>query len=514
MTDKNPSDLARETLRLLAGRKLLPTPENYSSIYREISGAAEPSNPVILALTQSLAQASWIEPKTRRECSRLASQDSWDDIFALIFQSAQKAIQPRAEVHNATAQASSDGYPSSRAALLDDLREQIARMAEFAWPALGEDDAKIGPDVAAFAQFCRAPAESGSITQLKARMASFNHRLSFVAEDQSEIRKSLLGMLRMVFENIAELTTDDAWLRGQIELLMQASAPPLALRRLDDVQRRLKDVIFKQSEIKRQHILAQDEMKHLLATFLEKLSFMSDLTSAHQRRIEQCAKQVESAKDLASIGPAINEAISATRALSHEATRTRAELATLKGQAESSAQEVKRLRLELDSVSTQARHDTLTGALNRKGLDEAFAREISRSRRQASHLSLALLDLDNFKTINDIHGHPVGDAALAHLAQVAREAMRPQDTLSRFGGEEFVILLPDTNLDGAMVAMVRLQRELTRRFFMAGSHKLLITFSAGVAELGPDESALSAISRADQGMYQAKRAGKNKVVSV
>jgi diguanylate cyclase len=101
---------------------------------------------------------------------------------------------------------------------------------------------------------------------------------------------------------------------------------------------------------------------------------------------------------------------------------------------------------------------------------------------------------------------------LTHLATVAREAMRPQDTLARYGGEEFVLLLPDTALESGIEAMTRLQRELTRRFFLAGTEKVLITFSAGVAQLGSNETGHDAIRRADQAMYLAKRAGKNRVL--
>jgi diguanylate cyclase len=125
---------------------------------------------------------------------------------------------------------------------------------------------------------------------------------------------------------------------------------------------------------------------------------------------------------------------------------------------------------------------------------------------------VALLDIDNFKRINDERGHAVGDEALAHLAKVARNCMRPQDTLARYGGEEFVILLPDTPLDQGIEAMVRLQRDLTKKFFLDGAEKLLITFSAGVAQLSPDEDSESAIKRADNAMYAAKRAGKNRVL--
>ena len=139
-------------------------------------------------------------------------------------------------------------------------------------------------------------------------------------------------------------------------------------------------------------------------------------------------------------------------------------------------------------------------------------REVSSVRRKETPLCMALLDIDNFKNFNDRLGHATGDAALAHLAAVAREVMRPQDTLARYGGEEFVILLPDTPLDRGIEAMTRLQRELTKRFFLAGTEKILITFSAGVAQLTGEETGMDAIRRADQAMYLAKRAGKNRVL--
>jgi len=170
------------------------------------------------------------------------------------------------------------------------------------------------------------------------------------------------------------------------------------------------------------------------------------------------------------------------------------------------------LHQELDRVSAQARHDPLTGALNRKGLDEALNREVSNVRRKDTPLCLALLDIDNFKKLNDTLGHATGDVALAHLATVTREVMRPQDTLARYGGEEFVILMPDTPLENGIEAMTRLQRELTKRFFLAGTEKVLITFSAGVAQLADIETGPDAIKRADQAMYLAKRAGKNRVL--
>ena len=447
MTENNPSETARHALRLLASRRLAPTPDNFASIYYEIAGS-KPNG---------------------------------------------------------------DAQEPERMALVRELCEQLARTVECCLPALGEDDTTIGPAAWALIKACRS--ESESLANVTAKLATFNHRLALAAEDQTEIRKSLLSLLQLVFENIGELSLDDRWLRGQIEALMKASEAPMSLRRLDDLRRRLKEVIHKQSSLKTKSIEAQEEMKRLLAAFMERLSAAAEISGEHHRQMEACAKKIESASSIAEIAPAIQDALSATRWMSSESARNRDELSAMKVKAEEAAAEVAQLRKALDMASASARNDLLTGALNRKGLEEALEREVARAARQNSALSIAFLDIDDFKSINDTHGHSLGDDALSHLAQVARESMRPQDTLARFGGEEFVILMPDTCLEEGVQTIVRLQRALTQRFFAAGDTRLFITFSAGVAELGKDEPPMEAIQRADRGMYQAKRAGKNKVVS-
>jgi diguanylate cyclase len=342
---------------------------------------------------------------------------------------------------------------------------------------------------------------------------NYSHRLSFAAEDQAEVKNALLKLLQLVFENIGELSVEDQWLKGQMDSLKTASAPPLTLRRLDEVERLLKDVISKQKDAKQKTLVAQDEMRQMLAAFIDRLSQMSESTGSFHEMLEGSARQIESAKSLADIAPVLKEVVGATRNIAKDTLSARDELQTMRMQANSTQEQIAKLHQELDRVSTQARHDPLTGALNRKGLEEALEREISTFRRKETPLSVALLDIDNFKALNDSLGHAMGDSALTHLAQVARECMRPQDTLARYGGEEFVILLPDTAMDKGIEAMTRLQRELTKKFFLAGTEKVLITFSAGVAQLAPAEPGMDAIRRADQAMYLAKRAGKNRVLA-
>lgn len=170
---------------------------------------------------------------------------------------------------------------------------------------------------------------------------------------------------------------------------------------------------------------------------------------------------------------------------------------------------------ELERALAEARQaaftDALTGALNRRGFEEAYQRELARSRRNGSHLAIALIDLDDFKRLNDSLGHQVGDEALVHLVKNLRAALRPSDVLCRFGGEEFVVLLPETALNEAVTAISRFQRQFAANA-MPG-RDIQVTFSAGVVVKEAAESVQESILRADAATYAAKRAGKNCVVT-
>lgn len=521
MSEKKPFEVARETIRKLTERKLAPTPLNYQRIYNEIAGLAiEPPFPAdrLREIAHALPAKTPGQERQRALFESAIGQYNWDGIKRALV--AYGGFAPAQDESSATRSAPLDA-PQSRPialeaseaapALTDAFFAQIARLLEFVQPALAQDDARFNDQTRALLDLLRrAPV---SALGAKQALADYAQRLSFAAEDQAEVRSMLLKLLHLLLENIAQLNLEEAWLKGQVEAVRNVCVPPLSLRRLDDVERRLKDVIFKQGEAKARALQAQEDMRALLKTFVERLAGMSASTSGFQSQLEATARQLEQAQSITDIAPVLQNMVSATQAMVQENAQTRDQLDSLRQRAQASEAELHKLHQELDRVSAQARHDPLTGALNRQGLDEAFAREVARVRRTDSPLCVALLDIDNFKQLNDRLGHASGDAALKHLAEVTRQAMRPQDTLARYGGEEFVILLPDTPQDKGVEAMTRLQRELTKRFFMAGEEKVLITFSAGVAQFQRDESAHEATQRADQAMYLAKRSGKNRVLA-
>jgi diguanylate cyclase len=123
---------------------------------------------------------------------------------------------------------------------------------------------------------------------------------------------------------------------------------------------------------------------------------------------------------------------------------------------------------------------------------------------------VALIDIDNFKKLNDSLGHAAGDVALKSLASAVRERLRPVDHLARFGGEEFVVLLPGTGIEEAQQALTRLQRSLSAALFMHDGREVFVTFSSGVTAWRSGEALAVTLERADEALYEAKRTGKNR----
>jgi diguanylate cyclase len=238
---------------------------------------------------------------------------------------------------------------------------------------------------------------------------------------------------------------------------------------------------------------------------------MSDDADGYHARIGAYSEQIGQARDIGELGEVIEGLTSDMDGMRQALRGSHNELREARAQAEQAEQRIQALEGELAQVSNLVREDQLTGALNRRGLEEAFTRELARADRLVAPLSISLLDIDHFKKLNDSLGHQAGDEALKHLTRVVRDLLRPTDSLARYGGEEFLILLPNTGLDEAERILKRLQRELTRQFFLHDNDKVLITFSAGIAERGQEEGQAALIARADAAMYRAKAAGRNRV---
>ncbi|MBS1189576.1 MAG: hypothetical protein H6R10_1368 [Rhodocyclaceae bacterium] len=586
----NPSEIARETLRLLAARRIPPTPDNYRILYGEISGNKTAASPFpekhLRSLAADLPKAAPDQMRLARHLEEAVRNSNWDDYrnHLVEFITAQGDIQKLAwadligdllrqweakqagitparkrealehvltgagtnpdtlfhrlqnllrswaqgkEAEMALAgeapMDSGTDEPATKATaaalsrasdLLPELRELFAYTLETAIATQLMESPQLSADAKHLAGEIRGAVSVDQLQDFLTRLKRFAFKLELLAEDQAELRRSLLQLLRLLVENITELVMDDRWLHGQIEVVREIIDTPLSQRAIDDAERRLKEIIYKQSQLKQSLQEAKEAIKHMLAGFVDHLAEFADATSGYHDKIEACASRISAANDITDLETVIGEVMHETRAIQLTALRSRDELRATQERVRESESRIRQLETELEQTSHLVRHDQLTGALNRRGLEETLGKEMARSLRHETELCVALLDLDNFKRLNDSLGHDAGDQALVHLARVCKETLRPQDTVARYGGEEFVILLPETRLEDAATALNRLQRELTRLIFLHDNQKVLITFSAGVTQVRAEDDQSAILKRADEAMYEAKKAGKNRVFSV
>jgi diguanylate cyclase (GGDEF)-like protein len=171
------------------------------------------------------------------------------------------------------------------------------------------------------------------------------------------------------------------------------------------------------------------------------------------------------------------------------------------------------LEASLQRIRLLATQDELTGLANRRHVLALLKAEQARQQRTGQPLSLVLLDLDHFKRVNDAYGHQAGDVVLKGFAEAARSTLRGSDVLSRWGGEEFLLMLPDTGLEEAERCVDRMRQGVAQVTFDSVTRGLQITFSAGLTVCRAGETLEAAIERADQAMYRAKRQGRNCTVS-
>jgi diguanylate cyclase (GGDEF)-like protein len=166
-----------------------------------------------------------------------------------------------------------------------------------------------------------------------------------------------------------------------------------------------------------------------------------------------------------------------------------------------------------ERLGEQIGTDPLTGCLNRRALETRLRAELRQAKRRANTLAILAIDLDHFKEINDTHGHPFGDLVLTDLAAIMRMTARDTDAVARLGGDEFIVVLPDTGWEGALIFAERMRRRVDEHTFASAKASMRLTISVGVAlARGTDAiSPATLLQEADQSLYKAKSAGRNRV---
>ncbi|CAN7253229.1 GGDEF domain-containing protein [Massilia sp. LjRoot122] len=509
-TGLNPADIAREAFRRLATRRIAPTPDAYRAIYDEIAGIppAPPAPPagsaaaeVLESFARRLADTPGEVSEYGRRLIRAAKAGDWTAYAQALGQVADRHLR-----RNTPVMALGDEDPEAR-----QLREMLNRALAYALATLLAGS----PDLVTEAETLGAEvrlARGEEMGELSGRLKQLCYQIELRSGDSAEQQELLLRLFRLLLDNVNELLDDDSWMRGQIAAVQDLIAGPLDVRALEDATRSLKDVILKQGQLRHSISDVRATVKNMMMSFIDRLGSVAASTGDHHAKLAGYSERIGSAANIGELNEVMNEVLREMRAAQDEALASRDRMVAVHREVQEAEERIRTLEAELQHMSELVREDQLTGSLNRRGLDDVFERESARADRRDTPLCVAMLDLDNFKRLNDTYGHLAGDGALKHLVKVVRDTLRSMDVIARFGGEEFLILMPETPVEAAAAAMVRVQRELTRHFFLHDNEKMLITFSCGVALRTPNEDQASLMARADRAMYQAKQSGKNRVV--
>lgn len=170
------------------------------------------------------------------------------------------------------------------------------------------------------------------------------------------------------------------------------------------------------------------------------------------------------------------------------------------------------MRTQIAKERERATHDALTGLPNRLALEERMPEEYERWRRYGQPLTLAVLDVDHFKTVNDERGHSAGDKVLQELATAIRGNVRKSDFVVRYGGEEMVVLMPGVSLKQGMIAAEKIRAHIEKLRFMYAGERVPVTVSIGVAEFKAGDASDAVFDRADAALYVAKETGRNQII--
>ena len=524
------AEIARRALKLLAERRIVPTPETFADAFWE-SADAEPRavGPagVLKNMGGDLVRQSRMSQQEVAQMLQAAQGHQWGAVRDAI----DRALQRRPG-------AGADAWPSMVLAILKQSDAQhaswtrarkldsIVRVIE----AAADPSVVLDPlrGLRALEQVCTGAepvrmrlreylaqaAESAAGAATRPELPPTEWLLAIereIAEEQ-RVRAGLQRVLGLLCDNLGRLAPDEAWLTSQLEPVRALLAGPIRSGQIAAAEHRLSALIAQQTQARRGLQEAKVALTQMLATLLERIGAMGNGADRFKDQVGGYQRQLQQSPDPATLARIVNGLLTDTQSVREQIETSRTELAEARKKVGVYEARVSQLEQQLSEVSTLVQKDPLTNALNRRGLEQAFRAESARALRYDSPLTLAMMDLDNFKSVNDRLGHVAGDRALIHFVTTVHATMRPTDLTARSGGEEFAVLFPACSVQDGVEAIDRLQREMARRPFPYEHERLSLTFSAGVTQWRPGETLEQLMQRADASLYEAKKSGKNRVL--
>ncbi len=351
----------------------------------------------------------------------------------------------------------------------------------------------------------------GATAPLAGQAADVCERARRLLAHRHHLVDQLHRLTQEMSAGLADVAEDDSWVKGQSESLQQSLADAAPnVRAVRAASEMLALTRSRQRQVRADRDKARLALRDAISVMLAELDQLGDHTGRFSDSVSRYVDTVASADSLESLAGVVRQMVEESRAVHGLVSQTQERLRDGRQRAADLEAQVRTLETELRRLSDEVSTDVLTEVANRRGLMQAFDVETARLERQGGLLAIGLIDIDNFKKLNDTLGHQAGDVALKTLAGHVQKQLRPVDVVARFGGEEFVVLLPGAEVDEAQVTLTRLQRTLTASLFMHDGREVFVTFSAGVTQFRPGELLEAALERADEALYEAKRTGKNR----
>jgi diguanylate cyclase len=534
--------LAKGALRRLAQAQQEPTPENYARAY-----AAEAGQPPPAAAREALEAArdeareeirshgqAWAALAERlvrnlerggKQWSGARRKESLKRVFDGSRSDAQR-LQQRLQSLMTAWETDAPSDPAQTG--VEDPPLETPARAELpaeAWrPVLGSLQGSLGaalppalPQAAALADQLGALADAlaaeGPTPERAAAVDAVCSQARRFFQHRHHLVDELSALCRELSAGLVELAEDESWARGQCEVLQDTLAQEQtpSVRGVRAAGAVLAEARRQQQRVRGERQAARESLKQLIHDMVVEVGVLGDHAGRFQLATAQHAEAIEGAGTLESLAEVVKALLHDTRSVQAAVGRSQQKLQADQASAGELEGRVRELEGELRRLSDEVSTDALTQVANRRGLDQAFQVERARCEREAAAaLAVGLIDIDNFKKLNDSLGHAAGDTALKTLAAAVRERLRPVDHLARFGGEEFVVLLPGLAVSEAQQVMTRLQRSLSEALFLHEGREVFVTFSGGVTAWQHGEGLQAALERADAALYEAKRTGKNR----
>jgi diguanylate cyclase len=414
---------------------------------------------------------------------------------------ASRAIEVRGGVDRpATERATSNGdWPP--------VLEQYDATLRVALPADDERAAELGGELR---ELQSALGRDGATAPLRKQAEDVCERARRLLAHRHHLVDQLHRLTQEMSAGLAEVAEEGSWVKGQTESLKLSLGESPSVRSVRAASEMLAQARARQHQVRAERDSARAALKDAISRMLTELDALGDHTGGFADSVARYVDTIANADSLESLASVVRQMVEESRAVHGLVSDTQQRLHEGRERASELEAQVRMLETELRRLSEEVSTDVLTEVANRRGLMQAFDVETARLDRQGGELAIGLLDIDNFKKLNDTLGHSVGDMALKTLAGHVQKQLRAVDIVARFGGEEFVVLLPGVPVDEAQVTLTRLQRTLSASLFMHDGREVFVTFSAGVTRFRPGEPLESALERADEALYEAKRTGKNR----